>query len=99
MKQSKSKKSTFTFNTEQMLLNSKASFVVKEAFKTLRTNVMFSLTGNDCKCIGVTSGNRSEGKSLTSINLALSFAQIGKSYPYRLRLANPVHRGKAQLSE
>ena len=78
MKQSKSKKSTFTFNTEQMLLNSKASFVVKEAFKTLRTNVMFSLPGNDCKCIGVTSGDRSEGKSLTSINLALSFAQIGK---------------------
>ena len=44
----------------------------------LRTNVIFSLPGNGCKTIGVTSGNRSEGKSLTSINLALSFAQLGK---------------------
>ena len=78
MAQRKNKKAVFKFDNETMLLSSKTSFATLEAFKTLRTNVIFSLPGNGCKTIGVTSGNRSEGKSLTSINLALSFAQLGK---------------------
>lgn len=78
MKQRKNKKAVFQFDTETMLLSSKTSFATQEAFKTLRTNVIFSLPGNGCKCIGITSANRSEGKSLTSLNLALSFAQLGK---------------------
>ena len=66
------------FNSEKMLLSSNSSFVVQEAFKMLRSNIMFSMPGSDCKIIGVTSANRSEGKSLISINLAISLAQLDK---------------------
>lgn len=66
------------FDTEKMLLNANSSFFVQEAFKTLRTNVMFSLPGTGSKCIGITSANRSEGKSTISINLAISLSQLNK---------------------
>lgn len=66
------------FDREKMLLSTDSPFQVQEAFKTLRTNVMFSLPGTGGKCIGVTSSNRSEGKSMISLNLAISLAQINK---------------------
>ena len=65
-------------DSSSLLLSPESSFSVQEAYKTLRTNVEFSLPGSDCKCIGVTSANRGEGKSTTSINLAISLAQINK---------------------
>ena len=61
-----------------MLLSDKSAFSVKEAYKTLRTNVMFSLPGKESKCIGVVSPDRGDGKSSVAINLAISFAQINK---------------------
>ncbi len=63
---------------QEMILNERTSFAVQEAYKTLRTNVMFALPGRDCKCIGVTSPVAGEGKSTTAVNLAISLAQIGK---------------------
>lgn len=63
---------------QKLLLSPTSSFSVQEAYKTLRTNVIFSLPGNGSKCIGVISANRSEGKSSIAINLAISFAQIDK---------------------
>jgi len=55
------------------------SFAAREAFKRLRTNLMFSFTADDkCKIIGVTSSSRGEGKSTTSVNLALTLAEAGK---------------------
>lgn len=65
-------------NKKTMLLSDRSAFSVKEAYKTLRTNVMFSLPGKDSKCIGVVSPERGDGKSSVSINLAISFAQINK---------------------
>ncbi len=62
----------------ERILNERTSFAVQEAYKTLRTNVMFALPGRDCKCIGVTSPIAGEGKSTTAVNLAISLAQIGK---------------------
>lgn len=61
-----------------MLLSAKSPFSVQEAYKTLRTNVTFSLPGSDCKCIGITSANRGEGKSTIAVNLSLSLAQLDK---------------------
>ena len=49
---------------------------IKEAFKTLRTNIEFS--GADLKVIAVTSCTPNEGKSSVSFNLAVSFADSGK---------------------
>lgn len=63
---------------QRMLLTEKTPFAVQEAYKALRTNVMFSLPGNGCKCIGVTSPSPGDGKSTTAANLAISLAQIGK---------------------
>lgn len=61
------------------LLNAKDDFFLQEAYKTLRTNVMFSLTGESaCKVITVTSSMQSEGKSITATNMALSFAAADK---------------------
>ena len=55
------------------------SFAASEAYKLLRTNLMFSMPDeNECKVIGVTSALRGEGKSTTALNLAYSLAENGK---------------------
>ena len=64
--------------TKSFILTDKSPFSVKEAYKALRTNVTFSLPGNDAKCIGLTSAERAEGKSTNAINLGIAFAQVGK---------------------
>lgn len=51
-------------------------YEIKEAFKTLRTNLLFS--GSDIKTIAITSSNQNEGKSFVSIELARSLAEAGK---------------------
>ena len=57
------------------LLCDKMHFDAKEAYKLLRTNVMFTLPDNDsCRVIAITSPIRGEGKSTVSINLAYTFA-------------------------
>lgn len=63
---------------KEYILGDSSAFAVQEAYKSLRTNIMFALPGNDCKCIGVTSPISGDGKSTTAINLAISLAQIGK---------------------
>lgn len=69
-----------TIDTRQSshLLTAKSPFGVQEAYRALRTNVMFSLPGSECKCVGVTSSNPGDGKSTTASNLAIALAQIGK---------------------
>ena len=72
------KKSAGAVNRYKTILSENTPFQVQEAFKSLRTNVMFSLPGTGCKCIGVTSPMAGDGKSTTAANLAISMAQIGK---------------------
>lgn len=54
------------------------SFAASEAYKLLRTNVMFSFAEGDCHVLGVTSAVSGEGKSQTACNLAYSLAEAGK---------------------
>ena len=55
-----------------------SDFFLREAYKTTRTNVMFSLAGKEgCSVIAVTSSLQSEGKSTTAANLAMTFADMG----------------------
>lgn len=64
----------------QNMIGPKMSFAAAEAYKLLRTNVMFSFSdANDCHILGVTSSFRGEGKSLTAINLAYTYAETGKA--------------------
>ncbi len=60
------------------LLSKETSFAVQEGYRVLRTNVMFSLPGEGCKCVGVTSPVPGDGKSTTAANLAIALSQIGK---------------------
>jgi capsular exopolysaccharide synthesis family protein len=48
-----------------------------EAYRTLRTNLIFSQTGRALKSVIITSASPGEGKSTTSSNLAAAFAQQG----------------------
>ncbi len=66
------------YTKDRHLLTDKSPFAVQEAYKALRTNVMFSLPGSGCKCLGITSPSPGEGKSTTAVNLAISLAQIDK---------------------
>ena len=59
------------------VLNDKSSFHVKEAYKALRTNVVFTIPHDGAKKIIVTSALAGEGKSTNCLNLAISFAQTG----------------------
>jgi capsular exopolysaccharide synthesis family protein len=65
-------------DSKMILLSDQSAFSVQEAYKTLRTNVTFSLPGSGCKCIGVVSASRGDGKSSIASNLAISLAQINK---------------------
>jgi capsular exopolysaccharide synthesis family protein len=58
------------------LLSVSGNFYLREAYKTLRTNVTFSLADQaGCGVVIVTSALQSEGKSFTAVNLAISYAQ------------------------
>jgi len=52
---------------------------VSEMFKTLRTNIQFMNSSKELKTILITSTYPGEGKSWTASNLAVTFAQAGKS--------------------
>lgn len=59
------------------LVRAKAQMVksMEEYYNSIRTNIQFS--GRDLKVITLTSAQPSEGKSTTSVNLAISFARAG----------------------
>lgn len=57
-------------------LNGKNDFFTQEAYKVLRTNLQFC--GKDIKVIAFTSCNESEGKTTVALNVANSFAELGK---------------------
>ncbi len=60
----------------EKVLNNKTSFHVREAYKALRTNLIFSLPSDKCKKIIITSALASEGKSTNCLNLAITFAEM-----------------------
>ena len=60
----------------EKILNNKTSFHVREAYKALRTNLIFSLPSDTCKKIVITSALASEGKSTNALNLAITFAEM-----------------------
>ena len=64
---------------QKRMIGQNLNFASSEAYKLLRTNLMFSFVDNDAKrVIGITSSVKGEGKSITSINLANAIAETGK---------------------
>ncbi|MEE1128210.1 MAG: hypothetical protein UHZ05_08230, partial [Acutalibacteraceae bacterium] len=59
-----------------ILINDMSPFMIKEAYKAARANINFALTGRGgSKRFIVTSSTVGEGKTTTSVNLAIVFAQ------------------------
>lgn len=67
----------FQVNLERL---QELDFKSNEAYKSLRTNIMFC--GNDIKLICITSCLPNEGKSVVSFHLAISLAQSGKKVAF-----------------
>ncbi len=65
-------------SSEKRIINSQTSFEIIEAYKSARTNIMFSLNNEKgCKKVVITSPTSGEGKTTTCINLAHTFAETG----------------------
>lgn len=63
---------------KDLSLTPSLKFKVEEAYKSIRANITFSLMKKGCKKIVLTSSVAGEGKTTTTINLAVSFAQAGQ---------------------
>lgn len=59
-------------------LSAATMFAIKESYKTIRTNLLLNLDENRCHTIVVTSSLSGEGKSTSSINVAISISQFEK---------------------
>ena len=53
-------------------------FAVVEAYKSIRTNLLFTTSQSDKKSILISSSQQGEGKSTTAINVAITFSQLGE---------------------
>jgi len=63
---------------KELVTAREAKSPISEIFRILRTNLQFMNTKSGLKSLLITSASPSEGKSWTSANLAIIFAQAGK---------------------
>lgn len=68
----------FSKSDPKKILCQNSPFAVKEAYNAIRTNLLFTQQGEKCPIFVVTSPTANNGKTINSINLAVSFAQRGK---------------------
>lgn len=57
--------------------NRTVPFTVVEAYKTIRTNLMYLLSQSKSRTFAISSSLPGEGKSSCSVNLAIAFSQLG----------------------
>lgn len=60
------------------ILSSESPFALKESYNNIRANLLFTGHGEKCPIYAVTSADVAEGKTLNTINIAISYAQINK---------------------
>lgn len=70
---------------ERKLCGAGLNFAAAEAYRLLRTNLLFALpfsslpSGDTCRIVGITSSLSGEGKSTTTLNLGYVLAESGKN--------------------
>lgn len=72
------KKKTHTGDRPGLVVVNKPTAVVSEQFRTIRTNIQFSMVDHDLQTLSITSAGPSSGKSVISANLAATFANEDK---------------------
>lgn len=65
------------FDFKGIITNDDPKSPISEAYRVLRTNILFSSFDKPIKTMVVTSAGPGEGKSTTLVNLAVTFAQQG----------------------
>lgn len=97
------KKNSSAFQVQKQdenLLTEKSPFSVREAYKTMRTNLMLSIPGESCRKILITSATQHEGKSITAVNLGIAFAEnASKVLLMECDLRLPTTAQKLQLKQ
>lgn len=74
----KKKKNVIQKAARQLITVASPKSIISEQFRTVRTNLSFSLPDDELKTLFFTSASPSEGKSTVSANTAVTFAQTGK---------------------
>lgn len=99
-KNEKPRKKGSRVDDTEVLLTASSPFAIQEAYKTLRTNIMFSTPSSGCRTILVTSSSQGEHKSTTSTNLGIAFGMNGdKVLLVDCDLRLPTISKKLQLPE
>lgn len=60
------------------VLDKNAPFAFRESYKTLRTNLEYTMLQKNAKCILITSAISEEAKTTTALNLAITLAESNK---------------------
>lgn len=60
------------------ILNTSSSFILKESYNTIRTNMLFTTQDDTCPVIAITGATADVGKSTVCLNIAIAFSQLGK---------------------
>ncbi|EMT45983.1 tyrosine-protein kinase [Anoxybacillus flavithermus AK1] len=74
----KKKKQTFARTMRSLITKTNPKSPISEQYRTIRTNILFSVVDRPLRSLMVTSSAPAEGKSTTVSNLAVVFAQQGK---------------------
>ncbi|MGD6831888.1 CpsD/CapB family tyrosine-protein kinase [Sutcliffiella halmapala] len=72
------KQSTVAKTSRHLITDKLPKSPISEQYRTIRTNIQFSLVDQELRSMMVTSSGPSEGKSTTASNLAVVFSQQGK---------------------
>lgn len=75
----KKNKKQLSDNKRKLVAKFNPKSAITEQYRTIRTNIQFSSVDKEIRSIIVTSSSPGEGKSTTVANLAVVFAQQGKS--------------------
>lgn len=74
----KDRKQLFQLQNRSLISMTAPKSPIAEQFRTIRTNIQFSSVDEELQTMIVTSSGPAEGKSTTTANLAVVFAQQGK---------------------